>query len=371
MRFSLFISIVAVITVSFVITYFVLKYTLKQQMLDIPNDRSSHTIATPRGGGLGFVSVFLLSLCILRFTGLIGIGLFVAVLGGGLLIAAVGWMDDKKSVHPIVRFICQIIAAVWAVTWLGGFSAMNVGFSEIQLSWIGSILAVIGTVWMINMYNFMDGVDGIAGTEAVVTAAICGFLLWEQQSFSLWLVCIILAASTTGFLLWNWPPAKIFMGDVGSGFLGYIFACLAIASENTGNMPLIIWILLLGAFIIDSTCTLIIRMFKGKKWYEPHRTHVYQLAVQAGYPHKQVTLTVFMINCGLGAAGYWALSLPHRLLLVSLTTAGIMVIAYILLRRYLLKIINKLNANSASPEVLSLLEATVAEIIKEDKSHFC
>lgn len=358
LTFSLFVSITSIIIVSFVVTFFVLKYTLKQQILDIPNERSSHTIVTPRGGGLGFVIIFLLSLCILVYLGKIGLNLCAAMLGGGLLIAAVGWKDDKKPVNPIIRFICQIIVAVWAVYWLGGFSALNVGFSEIQLSWIGNIFAVIGTVWMINMYNFMDGVDGIAGTEAVITAAVCGFfLLLGKQAPDLGLVCIVLVASITGFLLWNWPPATIFMGDVGSGFLGFIFACLAIASENTGAIPLLVWILLLGVFVIDSTSTLILRICQGKKWYEPHRSHVYQLAVQAGFSHKQVTLTVLTINCVLGIMAYWIFRMPNFFLPISLTTAVILLLVYIFLRKHFTKIITDLDIKQASHAGQGLFEA--------------
>lgn len=178
------------------------------------------------------------------------------------------------------------------------------GFAELNLFWLINVLAVIAIVWMINLYNFMDGIDGIAGTEAITISGAAAIFLWVQNS-GLVAVCLLILAAVLGFLIWNWPPAKIFMGDVGSGFLGFVIAVLAIWSENSGAAPLLIWLLLLGVFIVDATVTLVKRMTRGEKLYEAHRSHVYQLAVQAGYSHKQVTLTILLINMMLGivAAG--------------------------------------------------------------------
>ena len=173
------------------------------------------------------------------------------------------------------------------------------GTETLSLSWAGGLLAVLGTVWMINLYNFMDGIDG-AATEAVTVSAIAGIILFVTGNGGLAMVCMALAFSVVGFLIWNWPPARIFMGDVGSGFLGFVFACLAIASENSGALPLVVWVVLLGVFVVDATVTLIRRFINKEKLYEAHRTHVYQLAVQAGFSHKQVTVTVCLINIGLG-----------------------------------------------------------------------
>ena len=179
---------------------------------------------------------------------------------------------------------------------------MDIGFTTVQLGWAGSVVAAVGIVWLINLYNFMDGIDGIAGTEAISVALSAGILLFWTGSQELAWVCIILALAVGGFLVWNWPPARIFMGDVGSGFLGYVFAVLAIVSEKSFSVPLIIWLMLLGVFVTDATITLFKRLARGEKLSQPHRTHVYQLAVQAGYSHKQVTLVVLFINIMLGIA---------------------------------------------------------------------
>lgn len=333
------IAFIGVMAASSMLVYVVRNHALKKGIFDIPNERSSHKIATPRGGGLGLVIPFLFSVIILGFFKIISVSVVLALVGGGTLVAVLGWMDDKNGLTARVRAFFQLLAAAWAVYWLGGFSTMSVGFAELQMSWIGSMLAIIGTVWMINLYNFMDGVDGIAGIEAVSVAVICGILLLWQQSSGFAAVSFLLAAAVLGFLIWNWPPAKIFMGDVGSAFLGYIFAVMAIWSENTGAVSLIIWIMLLGVFVIDATLTLIKRVARGEKWYEAHRSHVYQLAVQAGYSHKQVTISVLFLNLLLGIVAIVAMRYQEYLLWIGVGEAVLLTLLHIVLgRRFKLKI---------------------------------
>ncbi|MEN6327029.1 MAG: glycosyltransferase family 4 protein [Syntrophomonas sp.] len=319
---------------SIYLTHLVRKYSLLNNIVDIPNKRSSHLVVTPRGGGLAFVIVFLASLLLLYFLRLIELRYFLALAGGGGLVSVLGWKDDKADLSPKVRAVFQFLAAAWAVFWLGGFSTLNIGYAELQLSLIGSILAVIGTVWMINLYNFMDGIDGIAGTEAVSVGFICGSLLLWQHSSGLAALSFLLAASVMGFLLWNWPPAKIFMGDVGSGFLGFIFAVMMMWSEQSKVIPLIIWLLLLGVFIIDATVTLVKRLRKREKIYEAHRSHVYQLAVQAGYSHKQVTFTVLLVNIVLGMLAVLSLNYRTYLFGISIGTSIVLTGGHLILGNY-------------------------------------
>ncbi|HHW61071.1 MAG TPA: glycosyltransferase family 4 protein, partial [Syntrophomonadaceae bacterium] len=287
---------------SYFLTALVRLYTLEKSILDIPNERSSHSVDTPRGGGLAIVAVFLFAVVFITVLGIIPLNAAVALLGGGLMIAAIGWIDDKSNVSPRWRLVVHFLAAIWALYWLGGFAQIDMGFTKVHLGWFGNIIAVIGIVWLINLYNFMDGIDGIAGTEAVSVALCAGVLLFWSGSAGIGWLCIILALAVSGFLVWNWAPAKIFMGDVGSGFLGYVFAVLAIIAEKGSSVSVIIWLMLLGVFIADATITLLRRMAQGEKLSQPHRTHVYQLAVQAGYSHQQVTLMVLFINILLGIA---------------------------------------------------------------------
>ncbi len=241
----------------------------------------------------------------------------LALLGGGFLIAMIGWVDDHRHVPSGLRALIHVIAASWAVYCLGGISQLNLGSFFLPLPGIGSILAVIGIVWLINLYNFMDGIDGIAGGQGVVAALMGGVLLWLAGNQGLALTAWLLAATCAGFLVWNWPPARIFMGDVGSGLIGFIFAVLALVSEQSGAVPLLIWVLLLLIFVGDSTLTLLNRMIKGEKWYTAHRSHGYQRLTQRGYSHRRVTLCFIGINVLLlWPLALWAWWAPELMLLL-------------------------------------------------------
>jgi len=240
------------------------------------------------------------------------------------------------------------------------------GFTELNLFWVANVLVVIAIVWMINLYNFMDGIDGIAGTEAITILGAAAIFLWVQNS-GLAAVCLLIIAAVLGFLIWNWPPAKVFMGDVGSGFLGFVFAVLAIWSENSGAVPLLIWLLLLGVFIVDATVTLVKRMAGGEKLYEAHRSHVYQLAVQAGYSHKQVTLTVLLINIMLGIVAAVALYYYNYMLLITLVTMAVLVVAHLLLGQVFNTRIARMNVNANNMVVEQFKEEAAATRDMADK----
>ncbi len=324
-------GLILVALASYSLTALVRFYALKKSILDIPNERSSHSVVTPRGGGLAVAATFIFALLFIAAFEIVSVNVAVALVGGGLMIAAIGWIDDKNSVSPRLRLVVHFLAAIWALYWLGGFTRVDIGFTTVHLGWVGSVIAAVGIVWMINLYNFMDGIDGIAGTEAISVALGVGVLLFWTGSAGLAWVCIILALAVGGFLVWNWPPARIFMGDVGSGFLGYVFAVLAIISEISYAVPLIVWLLLLGVFIADATITLFKRLARGEKLSQPHRTHVYQLATQVGYSHKQVTLVVLFINIMLGMAAIAAIQYRGYLLWIVLGVFILLTMVHFLL----------------------------------------
>ncbi|NLG84312.1 MAG: glycosyltransferase family 4 protein [Firmicutes bacterium] len=313
------------------LTGLVRRYAIRRGILDIPNARSSHLVATPRGGGLAMVVVFLASLLLSALRGAVGAKTAIALICGGLLVAGVGWLDDRRGLPPLPRAVVQGLAALWALGWLGGLPSLDLGVTRLFLGPVGFLLGLVGIVWCINLYNFMDGIDGLAGVEAVTVAGTAALLLAGRkvglfpaagatgtvmEAAGIALVGAVLVPAAAGFLIWNWPPAKIFMGDVGSGFLGFTFGALAVASENSGALPLLVWVLLLGVFVVDATATLLRRIRRGERWTEAHRTHAYQLAVQAGWTHKQVTLAVLGINLLLGLAAAAACLWPRTLLLV-------------------------------------------------------
>ena len=299
-------AVVIAFVLSAIIIGLIRGYAIRR-LLDHPNERSSHTTPVPRGGGLAIAIVFHLGVAVLWWLAVLSTPVSLAFLGGGILLAVVGWIDDHRHVPARWRAVVHVIAASWAVYCLGGVSQLNLGGFFLPLPGIGSILAVIGIVWLINLYNFMDGIDGLAGGQGVCTALMGGAMLWLAGNAGLAVTAWLLAATCAGFLVWNWPPARIFMGDVGSGLIGFIFGVLALASEQSGAVPLLIWGLLLALFVGDSTLTLFKRMIKREKWYTAHRSHAYQRLTQSGWPHRDVTLMFIGVNLlSLWPLALWA-----------------------------------------------------------------
>jgi Fuc2NAc and GlcNAc transferase len=293
-------------------TALVRRYSIARSILDVPNHRSSHSIPTPRGGGIAMGAVLLGGILCARAVGVLGANVTAALLGGGAIVAAIGWWDDHAAVPARYRVIAHFAAAVWSVAWLGGFPTLAIGAEAHHLGAVGSVLAVLGTVWCVNFYNFMDGIDGIAATTALVVAAFGTLLLLQAGDVALALVATLVAGTSLGFLAWNWPPARIFMGDVGSGLLGFMFATLALSSERRGGPPLVVWVLLLGVFVVDATVTLGRRVLHGDRWYDAHRSHAYQRAVQVGGSHLVVTAIVAVLDVALGGAALLAASSTSR-----------------------------------------------------------
>ncbi|MEK7322538.1 MAG: glycosyltransferase family 4 protein [Pseudomonadota bacterium] len=291
---------------SLLMTAIVHRYALRA-LLDVPNERSSHVRPTPRGGGLAIGLVFLSAVGLLATFDILPASLSAALIGGGLLVAGVGWLDDHRPVAARWRILVHFAAALWAVFCLGGFPSISLGQITLPLGWLGHVLAVIGVVWLINLYNFMDGIDGLAAGEAVTVALAAAGLLWLSGAVELALVAAVFAAACGGFLWWNWQPAKIFMGDAGSGLLGYCFAVLALASEKAAAVPVVIWMILLAVFVLDATFTLLSRVIGGEKWYNAHRMHAYQRLTQLGFSHARVTSGVLLVNLLLLAPIAWFL----------------------------------------------------------------
>jgi Fuc2NAc and GlcNAc transferase len=272
------------------------RYAINHHLIDQPNHRSSHTVPTPRGGGLAIVIPFLLAVAYLGVSNSLDWEFAIALLGGGVVVAAIGYLDDLNDLAPPVRLAGHFVAATWAVFWIGGMASVDLGFATVRWGVIGHILSVVGIVWMLNLYNFMDGIDGIASSETVIVAGFAGLLLFSAGADGLAWSVWILAAACLGFLFWNWPPAKIFLGDVGSSFLGFILASLAIASAKETDVSLWSWLILLGVFIVDATVTLVRRMFNGQKWYQAHCSHAYQHAASILSSHLKVTIGVVLVN---------------------------------------------------------------------------
>ncbi|MGO4323121.1 MraY family glycosyltransferase [Pseudomonas sp. KB_12] len=272
------------------------RYALARSIIDIPNARSSHSIPTPRGGGVAIVVAFLLTLPLLGQLGLVPPHYLIALGGAGALVAIVGFMDDHGHIAARWRLLGHFSAAIWALAWLEGLAPLNLFGVSVDLSWIGHALAVFYLVWVLNLYNFMDGIDGIASVEAV-SACLGASALYLLSGFTdlIW-PPLILAAAVLGFLFWNFPPAKIFMGDAGSGFLGIALGIMSLQAAWVSPALFWAWLILLGVFIVDATVTLTRRFLRGDKVYEAHRSHAYQFASRCYGRHRPVTLAVAAIN---------------------------------------------------------------------------
>ncbi len=273
------------------------RYALTSQLVDVPNERSSHTRVTPSGGGLAIVFVFIASIALLLGLQQIELPLALAIIGGGGMIAAIGYIDDRRDISPQVRIIVHFAATLWLVALVQGSPTLNLGPFQIDTAWLVYPIEIIGIMWCINLYNFMDGIDGLAGGQAIfvgIAGAVLFILSGSNSVFGL--VSWLLAIASIGFLLWNYPPARIFMGDVGSGFLGFIIAGLIVISIHQTDIPVLSWVILMAAFVVDSTFTLLRRMLRGEKWYSAHRSHAYQHATQRFQKHSTVTLWMMIIN---------------------------------------------------------------------------
>ncbi|WKV95421.1 glycosyltransferase family 4 protein [Pseudomonas sp. H22_DOA] len=280
---------------SFALTAFLRRYALSRSLIDVPNQRSSHTIPTPRGGGVAIVLTFICALFFLFHLSLTTEHALIALTGlAALPPLSVFWMTMVTLLRAGVFWPIFCGGLGCLLGW--GLPPLVIGGIAVELSWFGHLLAVVYLVWMLNLYNFMDGIDGIAGVEAVTTCAgACLIYLFGGFAEMAWAPGL-LAICSAGFLCWNFPPAKIFMGDAGSGFLGIVLGVLALQAAWVDPGLLWAWLILMGIFIVDATFTLMRRLLRRDKIYEAHRSHAYQFASRQFGKHLPVTIAVGLIN---------------------------------------------------------------------------
>lgn len=287
-------------------------FARRSGILDIPNQRSSHQRATPRGGGLAVVVVVQCAVIALFAVNDLPANLFVALIVGGTMVAAVGFIDDIFGLAATWRFLVHGVAASVAVLVLDGPGDVQVGTTVINLGWAGIAIAVLLVVWLVNLFNFMDGIDGIAGVEAIFVVGSAAAMLTLSDGGYIVVLLTVFFAALSGFLLWNWPPARIFMGDVGSGYIGFVIAACAIYTSSLQLLPPWTWLILSGVFVVDATFTLITRMILGEAWYSAHNNHAYQKASRQLQGHRPVTISVLCINLAwLLPIGWFATMRPE------------------------------------------------------------
>lgn len=278
----------------FAVTLLVLRHARRLGVIAAPNERSSHTVPTPSGGGVGIVAGGSLG-------GLLAAWFFpwpaLVIVGLALAMAAMGFSDDRKPVSARLRLIVQVVLVGAMVATLE-FEPLAAAFG-VPFPIALAALLVLGAVYWINLFNFMDGIDGIAGTQAAFMLLGAIVLMLQAQAgpdvVLLWWLAAI-AAATLGFLLLNWPPAKIFMGDAGSTYLGFMLAYAAYASIAAGWLSLWQWLLLGALFIADATITLVRRLLRRERVFEAHRLHAYQHLSRRWGRHRPVTLLFLAVN---------------------------------------------------------------------------
>ena len=283
---------------SWALTSSVRRYALHAGLLDRPNERSAHTVATPRGGGVAIVVSYLGLVAVLLAFGSIDPRLAAALLGGGLIVAVLGFIDDRQPLKARWRFLGHLLAAAWVLAWLGPLPQVPLFGVVVDLGIGATLLSALYLVWSINLFNFMDGIDGIASLEAIVVALGGALVWWLTEPTGDWLLAVAFAACVAGFLVWNFPPARIFMGDAGSGFLGCMIATLALWSSHTAAHLFWSWFILGGCFMVDATTTLVRRVRRGEAFNEAHRSHAYQYAARRHASHKKVSIAFVAITVG-------------------------------------------------------------------------
>lgn len=294
--------------VSFSLTYFIKNYAIKKSLIAEVNERSSHSTPTPHGGGISIAVTWFIGLFYLYCINEIDETLFIGLLLG-IVIAILSFFDDIYELSPKIRLLVQALISLSLILLLGGLNNINFYFFVIENQFITNIISFLMIIWFINLYNFLDGINGYAGSEGAFLA-LSGFIFFGDNHF------LVLLVSVLGFLYWNWNKAKIFMGDVGSTLLGYNIAVFTIFYSNQESTNFWIWIILFSLFWFDATVTLVRRKLNNEKISEAHKKHAYQRLNQSGWSHFKVTNFSILSNLCLFLIVYL---IPNIFISISIT----------------------------------------------------
>ena len=287
-------SLIMLFFISFLGTYLYRKIAISRNILANLNFRTLHINPVPVGGGIIFSMVFVVGLFYHWWLNQSSNNLFLVLAVGGGAAALFGFLDDLKDIRAMKKFAVQFLLSVWTLFWIDGGPLLFI-------DWIPSLVSIPVTilflVWMMNGYNFMDGIDGMAISGAVfVSGTMIWVLLWTHPESEFIIVMALLLASSSAFMLFNWPPASIFMGDAGSTFLGYLFGPLILVTVMVGDVTIWTWLVVFGYFFADIIVTQIMRVILVKKWYLAHRSHAYQNLARITGSHLKVTGGVVLYN---------------------------------------------------------------------------
>ena len=295
-NFNVFVLCVSLVIITSIAVYFIRYILIKNKLFDIPNNRSSHVKPTPRGGGTVIVVTLLLSIGVLALNKMIETDFSIGMLLGISLISTTGLIDDIKSLPVLIRVIMYVSTAVLSLYLIGVISHISINNYSINLGYFAYFFSTLFLVWLTNLYNFMDGTDGFAATQTICVALFCGLLLFSSDNISLGIIFFCCASSTIGFLVFNWPPAKIFMGDSGSLFLGYAILVFIFQTNTSELISIWTWLIMLAFVLGDTTTTSLLRLFLVKRWYGSHRSNAYQNLARVLDNHLKVLLGIMIYH---------------------------------------------------------------------------
>ena len=280
--------------IAFTITFTLIWWLIRGnvlRVLDHPNPRSLHTISVPRTGGLGMVLGVLISWGFLP--GILPLSVWLGV----ALLALISFADDIFGLPALGRLLIHGLVAVW----------FSVALLFEAHGWMIVAIIAISTIWMINLYNFMDGSDGLAGGMTLVGFSCYGVTAWLAGNELFAMINFCIAAAAAAFLLFNFHPARIFMGDAGAIPLGFLAAALGVTGWTNGLWPVWLPILVFSPFIADASVTLVKRTLRGEKIWQAHREHYYQRVVQSGFGHRNTALLGYILMFAAGISAIWAM----------------------------------------------------------------
>jgi len=312
----------ATLLASWALTGMLRSYAFRRGMLDVPNERSSHVEPTPRGGGASIVVATLGAMCMLALAGMANWTLVLGFGAAGVVVAIAGFVDDRKHLKRRWRLLAHFGGALMLLISMSGLGPIAI-LDGMLSGWPIFSIAILYIVWLINLTNFMDGIDGLAASEAVCVA-VGGALLYAIATSrpDASAIPLVFAAAAGGFLIWNRPPARIFMGDVGSGFVGIALAAMSLHASTVSTSLFSGWLILLGVFVVDASVTLIRRILRAERVWDAHRMHAYQHAALRWHTHRAVTLAVVGINI------FWLLPLACFVALRRIDEVTGLVVAY-------------------------------------------
>ena len=289
-----FLASFLVLLLSALLTRLYRSFAINKEIISNPNNRSLHKVFKPSGGGIVFSLICVLSVSLLSFIGIIGFEMLMVFGLGAFCATLFGFIDDIYDINPLLKLIIQVVLSIWVLIW---FDVGDLAILNWLPLWVSLILCCFLLVWMMNLYNFMDGIDGMAASGTIFACFALIITLIITSGFStLVIILSLLMFSCLGFLIYNWPPASIFMGDSGSIFLGYFFGSLIIISLIDGNVSFWTWLIVFSYFFGDTNITIIMRLILSKKWHKPHRSHGYQNLARILDNHKKVTAGVQVYN---------------------------------------------------------------------------